>query len=168
MHTLILAPFTDMYSETSNMLMRIDDEWDNVDVQTIHMNLYDSYWQTLGDYWTGVEDIIVVEQDIVPTLDQLNSLLNCTEIWCAYAYEYMDTTHAGLGLCKFSATLQRLYPDTIRETSKESTDAHPMNHWCNLDDRIRRVLTRYGVSQHIHEGLAVHLSPQPSHGCNLV
>ena len=80
----------------------------------------------------------------------------------------MNTTHAGLGLCKFSANLQRLYPDTIVETSKEATDTHPVNHWCNLDDRIRRVLTRHGVSQHIHEGLAVHLSPHPSHGCNII
>ena len=160
MHTLILAPFTNMSVATTEAL------W--FEVQCKQMDSDTSYFELLRDTWLEQKTFLIVEQDMVPTLEQIASLEDCEQDWCAYAYSYMESTHAGLGLCKFSGALQRIHPDTILETSKESTDAHPMNHWCNLDDRIRRVLTRYGVSQHIHEGLAVHLSPQPSHGCNII
>lgn len=124
-----------------------------------------SYTRLFCRLWADGEPFAIVEHDIVPHPGALDELLGCPRDWCAFAYPYMNGTHAGLGCTRFSATLLAAVPDAVEQTWRESTDVHPAGFWCALDDRLGRVLRRSGFTQHVHGPPVTHLNPAPSHGC---
>lgn len=124
-----------------------------------------AYTELLAHGWRLGEAFIIVEQDIVPWPGALAELEACPEPFCAFEYAYLGGTHAGLGCCRFSAALLAAVPDAVEQTLAEENDVHPRGHWCNLDDRLTRVLARRGYGKHVHSPAVGHLSPWPSHGC---
>ena len=131
-----------------------------VEMETDH-----SYFDLLSLLWSQTNDFVIVEQDIVVHRFCLTEFYLCAQPWCSYAYPYMGSLHAGLGCTRFRRELMFQYPDAVKRTSQEETDVHPQNHWCNMDDRLRRVLQNYQVTQHVHSPPVEHLNDMPSHGC---
>ncbi len=106
------------------------------------------YDKALKDVW-GKGDLVVVEQDIVPTLEMIASLFGCGEDWCIYEYEirYMDgksppfTVQTGLGLTKLSLKAQRV------SALEKWFGRGP---WFNLDGRVTGALVQAGYRPHVH------------------
>lgn len=106
------------------------------------------YDKALKDVW-GKGNLVVVEQDIVPTPEMIMNLFGCNEDWCIYEYEirYMDdknpafTPQTGLGCTKFSLNAQRV---------AESEKWFGRGQWFNLDGRITGALVQAGYHPHVH------------------
>ena len=108
------------------------------------------YDDALRSIWSR-DDLLVIEQDIVPSFGQVQALERCTEAWCACKYEirYSDdhtpsyeVTH-GLGFTRFSLELQRRFPASFWY--------HTGNwRWQNLDCRITGLMVQSGLAPHVH------------------
>jgi hypothetical protein len=136
--------------------------WEGADVSESDT----AYAGLLQQLWTAGQTFALVEHDIVIRPEVLDGLADCDRPWCAYAYQLRGQLHAGLGCVKFGADLLRAMPHAVSTTWAEQTLVHPAGHWCNLDDRLSRVLRRAGVAQHVHTPPVEHLAPTPSHGCS--
>ncbi len=122
-------------------------------VEVIHEATVDDYdyENIVAQAWTGERDLIILEQDLVPTMKMIESLATCSHFACAQAYKInygphrdfvhrtdRDTTSrliregdewahiAGLGLTRFSAQLQREVP----------AKSWPHSRWNMLDAQI--------------------------------
>lgn len=69
----------------------------------------DGYWRALELVWAYPGDIVTVEQDIVPTVDQIAELGDCPQGYCAFDFRlangvpWSDLADGhGFGLAKFS------------------------------------------------------------------
>jgi hypothetical protein len=113
----------------------------------------EDYDKFLKDYW-GTDDIIVIEQDIVPTVNNIVSLAECKEDWCVCRYikdlptiklfaPNYEHKHY-LGCTKFSKSLQERFPPSVWKVMKEKSS------WKNLDVRIRDTLLAAGLDSHVH------------------
>jgi len=116
----------------------------------IHVDGESGYDDALRRVW-GKEDLIIVEQDIIPSVSMIRALESCVCDWCAYRYliHYLNThdpaywvTH-GLGLTKFSLALQRKFPLELWYHLGEW-------QWQNLDCRITGLMVQSGLAPHVH------------------
>jgi hypothetical protein len=97
-----------------------------------------AYWRAIKKYWTGEEDLVVIEQDIEINADVIPSFIKCYEPWCVYSYE-MGAPHCWLnesfGCTKFSAKLQRAVP---------TSEIHDGDHvWAGLDIVLSQTLKKH-------------------------
>jgi hypothetical protein len=136
-------------------------DWTPVDVSESDT----AYTELLQQLWTAGDTFALVEHDIVIGPYTLSDLAHCPASWCAYTYQLRGQLHAGLGCVKFASELLRAKPHAVSQTWAEQTLVHPGGHWCNLDDRLSRVLRRAGVAPHVHNPPVEHLVPEPTHGC---
>lgn len=157
----VICPFTRLSAETHAALDDSGYRWEPRDVSGSDT----AYTELLAGLWAAGEAFAVVEHDVVPPPGALAELEVCPEPWCVFPYRYQHGTHAGLGCARFSAALLAVVPDAVGETLSESDAVHPAGHWCNVDDRLSRVLQRHGFTRHRHTPEAGHLSPWPAHGC---
>src|ERR1035437_518041 len=110
-----------------------------------------SYWRLLCRYWKLGHAFVIVEQDVVPTREQIDTLWVCPEEWCAYPYDMNGIVSPALGCTKFgSALLERTaeLPDAIME---------PHRHWQSLDAMIIGELHRRRFAEHVHQPNVRHL-----------
>jgi hypothetical protein len=106
------------------------------------------YDKALKGVW-GKGDLIVLEQDVVPTLEMIQNLLGCDKPWCIFEYEirYMDdknppfTPQTGLGLTKFSSEAQQV--SALEKWFGRGS-------WFNLDGRVTGALVQAGYRPHVH------------------
>lgn len=122
---------------------------------------YDNmYYEYIKQLW-GLDDMIILEDDKVPTLDNLGELIHCKANFCVFPYRFSwpkFITHPitrmtdwkwnypfGLGFCKFSLQVQKeITPDHWGYSKKE------------LDRSISiPVIGRFGLP-HIHEEWVKH------------
>lgn len=75
-----------------------------------------AYADALRRAWTGSSDLIICEADVVPAPGSIQRLHCCREPWCSHPLwtgeRYDERT---LGLCRFSAALQRDLPDLMHQ-----------------------------------------------------
>lgn len=116
-----------------------------------------AYWQLLSAHWTSQqglnEDLLIVEQDMLPADGVVDEMLACRWPWCASPYEVANhqTITDGLGCTKFSATLKQLRPQLMDEVGAIDDDGLPGKDWRRLDTRISRVLRGAGHQPHLHK-----------------
>jgi hypothetical protein len=131
--------------ETWQALESVRESFRVVDAFLVDEQDYD---KALKDVW-GQGDLIVVEQDVVPALEMVESLFGCDKPWCIFDYEirYMDDKNppfypqTGLGLTKFSCDAQRV---------SASEKWFGSGSWFNLDGRITGALVQAGYRPHVH------------------
>jgi hypothetical protein len=133
--------------ETWRALRRIRGLFDVLDCRVQFEGDYD---QAVLGAW-GKEDLIVLEQDIVPSAEMFAELAACKEPWCCFKYQirYLPgqdpaywVTH-GLGLTKFSVEAQK--------TARSDLWFHAGDwKWNNLDCRITGLLVKAGLAPHVH------------------
>lgn len=71
------------------------------------------YAEAMIKYWTGEEDLIIIEQDKEIFPDTLPSLKTCPNLWCTCTYWIFPEPHTklcigGFGATKFSAEVQKM------------------------------------------------------------
>lgn len=163
--TNIIVPYTVFPEVTADVLDFLNLPWSPVDVSGGD----DHYFNLLSTYWSRAQDLCVIEHDIVPTSETIDSLLTCPAPWCAAPYPYLHfPAYTGLGCTRFRAELMTDHPDLFAEVARMSNEFHPPRHWCSLDSFIQTVLSRRRVYVHAHLDFPVrHLGDNwPSHGCH--
>jgi hypothetical protein len=104
------------------------------------------YGRVLQEHWTGEQDLITIEQDIVPTAEVLPSFTRCRKDWCVYAYQGSPSSgrlYRSLGCTRFSARLQRRFPFKNFVTYEMT--------WKSCDAYISRVLWSLNfIEPHVH------------------
>ena len=111
-----------------------------------------NYWHLLMTAWRWPDGFLVVEQDILPTDEQLQEILECPEPRCVFGYQRHGTYTEALGMAKFSGefcqrTRHLFIPPEV-----------PLAvHWSQCDGWIYQRLLDYprhshGEVQHLTEG----------------
>jgi hypothetical protein len=161
----VICPHTRIAPQTRIALDACGYPWQPADVSGRDT----AYTELLQKLWRHGETLTIVEHDIVPRAGAMAELEACERPWCAFTYPLTlargGILHAGLGCVRFSAALLEHYPTAVDDTLAEHTEVHPTGHWCALDHRLARALTRLGAAQHVHTPPVGHLHPVPSHGC---
>jgi hypothetical protein len=124
-----------------------------------------AYWRAIRKYWTGEEDLVIIEQDLEITADCIPSFIKCYHHWCVYQYEMavpLGWLNESFGCTKFSAELQQACTaDNICEGD---------HTWDGLDITMGAALKSYGettinpyakkqggvISSHVHGRLRHH------------
>lgn len=121
------------------------------DVKDLFVNEKGDYDDALRRVWAINDDLLIVEQDIVPTLELVRDVVACKEPWCTCKYKvsYKDNVlqpyylNYGFGFMKYSAKLRRELPvDTWFQVGEWD--------WFNLDSRINGELVAKGLEHHSH------------------
>lgn len=157
----IVVPFVlgGLRSETTEALTNYPADFELMEAE-------DSYFQLIRRLWAAGRTFLTVEQDIVPTEQQLDELMSCGELWCAYEYEYPPFgLYAGMGCTKFSAQLLHAAHRALDITGTWKDAKHPPMHWCRVDGWLKKYLLDHGFNQHVH-GEVKHLHKgRPAHNC---
>jgi hypothetical protein len=111
----------------------------------------ESYWRLLARYWRRGNAFVVVEQDVVPTREQIDTLWACSEEWCAYPYNMNGIVSPALGCTKFSASLLERTAGLLDGILRQH------RHWQSLDSMIIGELHRRRFTEHVHDPAVRHL-----------
>lgn len=124
------------------------------------------YYRMLRAAWQAGESFINLEEDVLPTMAQLNELWQCPSDWCSLRYPYPSFLEPGqpphliasFGCVKFGGKLLQ------RDIWREPKLRNPVP-WHDLDFQIMTTVRedpRIGPSSwrfaHVHRGPARHLS----------
>ena len=110
-----------------------------------------AYWRLLRDLWTDRQSFILIEHDVAPTKEQIDSLWNCPEEWCAYPYSMGDIETTALGCVKFEDSLIERTSDLLSGIIERLRD------WRSLDVMVVGELHRRRASEHVHLPAVRHL-----------
>lgn len=102
------------------------------------------YWHYFQERWAEAHSFINVEQDVVPTREQLNELASCPSIWCGFGYEDDEEKRPYFGCTKITQELMAFAPDVWRHKT----------HWSVCDTRMASLQGRFGFC---HHGTVKHL-----------
>lgn len=124
------------------------------------------YGKVLDEYWSRDGDLLVIEQDMVPTSAQINEVFACEQLWCQIRYHAGDGNYvAGLGFAKFTHDLKVAWPAAAMLATRDGDGVAYRAHWRKLWENLGTQLVRKGVHPHIHDGHVVHLHyPEASGG----
>lgn len=142
----VIHPYSDARLEEQKETLKVISTLNNVsdikviDFKCINHNDYEEFLKSVGEQDT----LIILEQDIVPTIDMLIELQNCPYDWCAYEYSSDNSgsysiTH-GFGLTKFSLNAQK----------RASPKLWKSGTYRDLDARVTGWLSVLGWHPHIH------------------
>jgi hypothetical protein len=118
----------------------------------------ESYHKALVNWWSEPEDLIIVEQDIVPAPGVVKEMLACSRDWCCSPYLIAGKLliHNGLGCVKFSKSLRQTHPDMAQQAGVPCGEDEPPNVWWQLDARLAHLLMSAGYYPHPHQQ-SIHL-----------
>jgi hypothetical protein len=106
------------------------------------------------EYWTGKEAFLVIEHDIVATLEQIDSLARCNgHLVCDFRYDYggrfiNPPGFAYLGCTKYSKEAQTLVPAKEWHGGVVPKNEEPWagtygGGWFNLDTRLSLIMQKH-------------------------
>ena len=101
----IWVPWTDIAPETEAFC------WE---VGALPAKLSDpdeDYGRFMAERWDRGAGFIIVEQDVVPTPEQIDGLRVCGHPLCSFGYEGEDTQNLMFGCVRFSADFIAAYPN---------------------------------------------------------
>jgi hypothetical protein len=105
----------------------------------------ENYWHAICRYWTGEEDLVIIEQDNVITASVIPSFEACSQDWCTFQYKGLfpgSMLTQSLGCTKFSAALQRRFPHEVIGINMV---------WHLIDFRIGKLFhDLHGLECHVH------------------
>jgi hypothetical protein len=115
----------------------------------------DGYWKALEACWKVTGPLVVLEQDIVPRVDQVDELLCCDEPYCAFDFRLAHGVPwsqvkggHGFGLAKFSVAARSSIVATPQVPHAPWPDTVPLLH-----ERLAPVHVHGPLIEH-HHGLA--------------
>src|SRR5258708_29468904 len=116
-----------------------------------------AYWRLFCDLWSEGERFMIVEQDVVPTDEQLGRLEFCPYDWCVFPHWCGGSYAYGLGCVRFSAGLMRRHPDAMERIAQNDQLGVEPGYWPRMDSFVAMALSTAGARQHHHHPPVVHL-----------
>lgn len=124
-----------------------------------------AYGRLVRDLWGRQTSFVICEQDVIPTVDQLETIVECGHDWCSYSYDdgmYPDGPM--FGLVKFSGRVMREHPHAAEVAlvigKRRDTEAE----WWRVDALMARDLKIRGVPWFMHEPAVHHVHRGPPSG----
>jgi hypothetical protein len=108
------------------------------------------YWALIKELWKGQSDIVLVEQDMAPSIEQLRSLESCQEsMVCGYHYRREGGNAVALGLLRWRAELAQQAPwlldrDLPARISYDECDGHLHGRFAALNVKVHD----HGATEH--------------------
>jgi hypothetical protein len=112
-----------------------------------------AYADLIDRLWADGEAFLLIEHDMLPTLEAVERMISCPRRWCACPYpvnHQPGESIVGFGFTRFAAELLTAEPDAAEAAGRWSRAGVPARHWSNHDSRLARVLTGRGYDIHRH------------------
>lgn len=74
----------------------------------------EAYWRLLDRLWSARRTFVLLEHDIVPDRETLQTILNCPHDWCGVPYPVGNLWGVFHGCTRYSAALIRRNPGAVR------------------------------------------------------
>lgn len=164
---MIVVPHVTLRAETRAALDASGHVWRGAYVGTDDA----AYFRLLASLWAAGGTFTVVEHDIIPTREALDSLESCDAEWCASPYPYLyGELMFGLGCTRFRSGLIARHPDLFNVVAGMFDSGHPPMHWCRLDAWMFQTLMARGETRCESHSLVDHLTGRrgSSHGCYVI
>lgn len=110
-----------------------------------------AYANLFATAWSRGETFVILEHDVLPTVEQLWAIVGCDHDWCSYPYDD-DITLAGpmFGLVRFHRRLMERFEHLPGSALHIGTGhPHPV-YWWNVDNRVARDLNIRHVTHTFH------------------
>jgi hypothetical protein len=124
-----------------------------------------AYGRLVRQLWAYGDTFIICEQDVVPTVDQLEAIVDCDHDWCSYSYDdglYPDGPM--FGLVKFSSRVLAKHPMAAEVALVVGKRRDQEAEWWRVDALIARDLKIRGVPWFMHEPAVHHVHRGPPSG----
>ena len=116
------------------------------------------YAACFRDWWNLPMDLIIMEQDMVPTPEQFQRLVGHDAPWVTMPYHVGEGRYTtGLGFCKIAHRLRTSYPMAGVNISTDPRGNGDLVSWASLNEAVERHLTRLGVTPYVLSGTVAHL-----------
>lgn len=102
----VVVPYTNVHPDTRAAL----EPWPDVEYRWTGDDDY-AYGRLLRELWAAGEDFLLIEHDVVPTVDHLLRMAICPSAYCAAPYAWLQAVGVTLGFTRFRSVLLRAYPD---------------------------------------------------------
>jgi len=115
----------------------------------------EAYFRLMARLWSEGEAFMIIEADVLPTVETVHEMWNCPEEWCHGYWEEGGIKHSQwLGCARFSDSLLRRAPDIMEKTVGEWA-----RHWAQQDLALDLALRaiRDGRGPHLHHPAVTHL-----------
>ena len=125
-----------------------------------------AYGEAVASYWTGEDDLVVIESDKEITAEVIPSFALCDSYWCSYSYYVFPPTYQrevsiGLGCARYSVLAQQTI--TVDEFICEDdwrfspcAFCNGKGCWMHLDSRIAQALRSHAVNVCCHGRISHH------------
>lgn len=103
-------------------------------------------WESIVQLWAGVEDLVLIEQDIEIHAQVPAQFASCQSGWCAFGFPLEPggtPLWLGTGCTRISAAAQRLVPTDYIYGLPNGRDVP--GHWNGLDGPISAGLAHHGL-----------------------
>lgn len=142
-------PFVLGMLNDKTMEAAIDWKYKGNQVEIVEVKGDDGYPRLLKELWGKREDVLIMEQDILPHASALLDLSICDQPWCAYSYPpflgqdlSMPNVIVTMGCCKISALMQA--------ATWECWATWDFPDWRACDQRLTSYARRAGLKPHQH------------------
>lgn len=102
----VIVAYTEVHPDTRAAL----EGWPGVEYHYTGQDDY-AYGRLLRELWKDGESFLLIEHDVVPTLEHLARMVGCENVYCAAPYRWGQAVGVTLGFTRFRSLLLRSYPD---------------------------------------------------------
>jgi hypothetical protein len=112
--------------------------------------------------WRSQRSFVLCEHDVVPTLDQLDEIVNCRHEWCSFSYDSdMYARGPMFGLARFDSAVMLAHPLAAEVSTMADREKMIGRTWHDLDAHVARDLSIRGVKWHEHSPPVHHAHAGP-------
>lgn len=157
LEVLVVVPFVNgmLREATMDALHQADQAYVTYPIPADDPYQYAAYFRL---WWRLPIDLVILEQDMVPTAEQFHQLIHHPDPWVAMPYHVGDGQYAtGLGFCKIAKSLRERHPDAGVNISLDPRNSRDLIGYVSLNENVERHLTRLGETQTVIDSTVAHL-----------
>lgn len=116
-----------------------------------------AYPRLFATLWERAETFVILEHDVVPTVEQLWTIIGCDHDWCSFPYgDYNQHVGPVFGLVRFDRRIMEAHPHLPKSAVHVGSDHPRPVYWWNVDNRVARDLQIRHVPHVFHTPPVLH------------